>query len=100
MKLPNTLTIRAKGTSGMDVSGIIFVITVFSGTKNPYYIMFPMTDARGIARLTSEQFRGQFEDYSDEGLMDYCRNDRLSMDPASWQVENRSDIELEIRPIG
>jgi hypothetical protein len=153
MKLPNTLTVRAKGTPGMDVSGIIFELTVASGTKNPYHIIFPKTDARGVARLSSEQFRGQFEDHWENGLMDYngtvdsaiptiivqlleksrirhnlhilralpllknerqwwssreeklqyClsyRNDQLAMEPTLWEIENRSDIEVEIRANG
>jgi hypothetical protein len=153
MKLPDTLTIRAKGTPGTDVSGIIFELTVVSGTKNRYYIILPKTDSGGIACLTSQQFRGQFEDHWEAGVMDYngtvdtaiptvtvrlleknrieqnlhvlrawpllknerkwwnsreeklqywlsCRNDRMSMQPTSWQIENSFDIELEVRARG
>ena len=79
----------------MDVSGIIFELRVVSGTKNPYYVIFPKTDARGIARLSSEQFRGQFEDHWENGLMDYNGTVATAIPTVTVQLLEKSRTRTE-----
>jgi len=71
MKLPQIISIQAKGESLQGVSGLIFELGVTSGTKNRYPIIFPKTDRSGVAYLTCDEFRDQFKDHWKEGLMDY-----------------------------
>lgn len=71
MKLPPVLTLKVDCPQGGDLSGLIFEMRVTSGTKNLYHIYFPKTSADGMACLTAEDFRGQFNDHGDMFIMDY-----------------------------
>ena len=71
MTLPPIITLKVDSPEGGDLSGLIFSMRVSSGTKNLYCIYFPKTSADGTARLTAEDFRGQFTDHWEMGLMDY-----------------------------
>jgi len=42
-----------------------------AGTKNLFYIYFPKTSVDGNASITAEDFRGQFADHFEMGMMDY-----------------------------
>jgi hypothetical protein len=96
MKLPDIITIRAKGKLGIDLSGIIFELCVTSGTKNRYYIIFPKTNAQGVAQLTSEEFHGQFEDHWEEGLMDYNGTVETAVPTVTVQLLEKSRIEQHL----
>jgi hypothetical protein len=69
MRLPGLIKIHATGEG--NLAGIIFIIRVTAGTKNKYSIAFPKTDTSGTALLSEDEFRGQFEDHLEAGLMDY-----------------------------
>ena len=71
MTLPPVIEIKVDCPEGCDLLGLIFQMRVTAGTKNLYYIYFPKTSADGTARLTAEDFRGQFTDHWEMGLMDY-----------------------------
>jgi len=71
MKLPAHIDLQVVCDIESDLSNIIVEIEVSSGRKNPYHIYFPKTTSDGRARLTAEDFRGQFEDHWEAGLMDY-----------------------------
>jgi hypothetical protein len=44
---------------------------VTAGSKNLFHIYFPKTSAEGTTSITAEDFRGQFADHYEMGLMDY-----------------------------
>jgi hypothetical protein len=71
MTLPSVITLNVSSPDGGDLSGLIFQLRVTSGTKNLYYIYFKKTSADGTTCLTSEDFRGQFNDHVDMFIMDY-----------------------------
>lgn len=71
MKAPNKLTVQIKSDFPTKVENIISVVKVRSGTKNPFYILFPKTDSQGVAKLTQDDFVGQLIDHFEEALMDY-----------------------------
>ena len=71
MILPSEIRVKASCNGSHDLSGIIFQLRVRSGSKNPYHIYFPKTDSTGVAIISSEDFRGQFTDHYEMGLMDY-----------------------------
>lgn len=71
MTLPPIIELRVSSPVGGDLSGLIFQLRVTSGTKNSYDIHFPKTAADGTAQITAEDFRGQFTDHHEMGLMDY-----------------------------
>jgi hypothetical protein len=71
MKLPPTITLNVDCPEGGDLSGLIFKIRVTAGSKNPFYIYFPKTLVNGSTCVTEEDFRGQFNDHYEMGLMDY-----------------------------
>ena len=71
MTLPPVIQIKVDCPEGGDLSGLIFQMRVTAGTKNPYYIHFPKTASDGTAHITAEDFRGQFTDRHESGLMDY-----------------------------
>jgi hypothetical protein len=90
------MTIRAKGMLDMNVSGIIFELEVKSGTKNRYSIIFPKTDNHGVAQLTSKEFRGQFEDHWEEGLMDHNGTIETAIPPVTMKLLKKDRIEQNL----
>ncbi len=71
MDLPERLTVQLQCDQSSALGDLIVKMTVYAGTKNLYLIHFPKTDPRGRAELTADDFKGQFEDHWEEGLMDY-----------------------------
>jgi hypothetical protein len=71
MTLPPIITLKIDCPEGGDLSGLIFEMRVTAGTKNLFYICFPKTSAHGTTSITAEDFRGQFADHYEMGLMDY-----------------------------
>jgi hypothetical protein len=71
MKLPKKINVQLVSDSPINLDGLIVMLKVKSGTKNPYYIQFPKTNLQGVAQLTQEDFIGQFMDHFEEALMDY-----------------------------
>jgi hypothetical protein len=72
MNLPESITLKVvDARTGMAVREILFGVRVQAGRKNDYHILFPKTDVNGEACLVSDDFRGQFEDHWESGLMDY-----------------------------
>lgn len=71
MILPAEIRLQASCHGSTDLSGLIFELTLHSGTKNKFHIYFPKTDSSGLAVLTSDDFKGQFADHFEMGLMDY-----------------------------
>jgi len=55
----------------LDLSGVIVVLTLSAGRKNPYHILFPKTDTSGEACLERTDLVGQFSDHAATFLMDY-----------------------------
>jgi len=71
MKIPERMTVRVRLANGESVPDLLVQMKVTAGSKNPYYIEFPKTDATGTAVLTRDDFIGQFKDHWGAGLMDY-----------------------------
>jgi hypothetical protein len=86
MTLPPVIQLRVSSPEGGDLSGLIFQMRVTSGTKNPYYIYFPKTAADGSAQITAEDFRGQFTDHYEMGLMDYNGSVETAVDTVGIEL--------------
>ncbi len=71
MDLPDRITIQLQCDQSDALGDLIVKMTVYAGTKNLYHIYFPKTDPYGRAELTADEFRGQFADHWEQGLMDY-----------------------------
>jgi hypothetical protein len=71
MTLPSIIALKVDCREGGDLSGLIFQMRVTAGTKNLFYICFPKTSVDGTTSMTAEDFRGQFADHYEMGLMDY-----------------------------
>lgn len=69
--LPDALQLTIRSEPPADVASLIFAMDVFAGRKNTYVICFPKTSSDGIATLSAADFRGQFRDHLESGLMDY-----------------------------
>jgi hypothetical protein len=69
--LPPVINIEVTCETHADLSGLIVELNMPVGRKNPYHIFSPKTDSTGRASITAEDFRGQFEDHWEQGLMDY-----------------------------
>jgi hypothetical protein len=83
MNIPEKVELDATCAEQCDLSGIVFCVRLFSGTKNPYTIIFPKTDARGRAELSAEDVRGQYTDHKETFPMDY----NGTIEDASQEVE-------------
>ena len=96
MRFPEKTTLQIVSDSPGDLDGLIILIKVRSGTKNPFYIEFPKTDWQGAAELTQEDFVGQFMDHFEKALMDYNGTiesaepivEVFLFDP-SWSINNK-----------
>jgi hypothetical protein len=86
MTLPPTLTLKVDCPQGGDLSGLLFIMTVTSGPKNPYHIHFPHTSADGTSQLSSQDFRGQFKDHGDTFIMDYSGSVEIASDVVSLDL--------------
>jgi hypothetical protein len=71
MTLPPIIKLIIDCPEGGDLSGLIFQMQVSSGTKNPFYIRFLKTATDGASQITADDFRGQFNDHYEMGLMDF-----------------------------
>jgi hypothetical protein len=71
MVLPERVDLQLKCTSPIGLEAIIVQMTVTSGTKTPFHILFPKTAKDGSSSLSAEDFAGQFTDHYAMGLMDY-----------------------------
>ncbi len=96
MTLPETISIHAVGSPGTDLSDIIFELGVTSGNKNRYYILFPKTDENGLTQLSSDEFRGQFEDHWESGLMDYNGTVETALPTVTVQLLDKGRIEQNL----
>ncbi len=90
MQVPDVLTVHISTDRSADLSGIIVVLTVSSGRKNPFRILIPKTDARGEAQLSRADFLGQFDDHRNTFPMDY--------DGAIESASSTVEVSLSIRP--
>ena len=96
MLVPEKIVVRIKSNSAVPVADLIVHLRVQAGTKNPYFILFPKTNAHGTAELTRDDFVGQFKDHWESGLMDYNGSlesaspqvEAALFDP-TWSIENR-----------
>lgn len=93
MKLPPVFLLEVDCRQRGDLSGLIFNMTVTSGTKNPYHIYFPKTSSDGKAQLTAEEFRGQFNDHPDTFPMDYNGNVETASDVVVFDLYDRQLME-------
>jgi hypothetical protein len=71
MNLPPQIDLQVKGTPHISLEDIIVEMTVISGTKNPFHILFPKTADDGSCSISAHDFVGQFTDHYAMGLMDY-----------------------------
>jgi hypothetical protein len=71
MQLPDTIRLQVNCGKKCNLAGLIFQMRVQSGTKNSYTILLPKTDQNGLAILSAENLRDQFEDHHHFALMDY-----------------------------
>lgn len=99
MTLPAEICLQVGCLGNADLSELIFQLTVHSGTKNPFHISFPKTNSKGLAVLSADDFRGQFADHFEMGLMDYngtieTADERVTLalfDPANM-AKNRANL--------
>ena len=96
MELPSTIKLIVKGEPSSDVSNLIFSLVVTSGHKNKYHIHFPKTSSKGIAELTCEDFKGQFEDHWESGLMDYDGTLESANQEAEIELFNKEQFERSL----
>jgi len=96
MKVPDVVRVQVRSAEPTDLSGLIVHMKVRAGRKNPYFILFPKTDASGRATMTRTDFIGQFTDHWESGLMDYdgriedaSSTVEVSLFDATWSRENR-----------
>jgi hypothetical protein len=71
MILPPRIVLRVSAAGGVAVRDLIFQMTLTTGRRNPYVILFPKSDERGISDLCANDIRGQFTDHWEAGLMDH-----------------------------
>ena len=71
MILPPRIVLQATSGGGVPAVELIVQMTLSTGRKNPYDILFPKTDANGVSELRAEDVRGQFTDHWQAGLMDH-----------------------------
>ena len=71
MDIPLRLELTLVSNEAMPPAGLIVGMRVSAGTKNPYHILFPKTDAAGRTALDKSEVVGQFKDHWEEGLMDF-----------------------------
>jgi hypothetical protein len=71
MDIPLRLELTLVSNEAMPPAGLIVGMRVSAGTKNPYHIFFPKTDATGRTALEKSEVVGQFKDHWEEGLMDF-----------------------------
>ena len=90
MTLPPVIKLHVYCTGTGDLSGIIFGMEVRAGTKNPYHVYFPKTDATGNAQISSDDFRGQFRDSDEMFLMDYNGTVEDASDLVTLKLFNRA----------
>jgi hypothetical protein len=81
MILPLIFNLKVDCPQGGNLSGLLFMMRVTSGSKNPYHIYFPKTSDDGRSQLTAESFRGQFKDHGETFIMDF-----------NGSVESASDV--------
>jgi hypothetical protein len=80
------------------ISGIIPSVKLYSGTKNPYFIIFNKTDELGVTKLSYDEIYGQFLDHHEVGLMDYNGSiDKIIS--ASINILDLSDFKKNLRSI-
>ena len=82
MILPSRIVLQATSGNGVPAAGLIFQMTLSTGRKNPYDIVFPKTDALGVTYIGAEDAKGQFTDHWQAGLMDHTG----TIEEASQQV--------------
>jgi hypothetical protein len=71
MILPSRIVLKATLGDGTPAVGLIFQMTLTTGRKNPYAILFPKSDAAGVSELGAVDVKGQFTDHWQAGLMDH-----------------------------
>ena len=71
MDIPPQLELAISSNEAAPPAGLIIGMRVSAGTKNPYHIFFPKTDATGLTALDRAAILGQFKDHWEEGLMDF-----------------------------
>lgn len=86
MTLPLVITVKVDCPEDGDLSGLIFTMKVIAGSKNPFHICFPKTSKDGVASITAEDFRGQFADHYEMGLMDYNGSVEVASDIVSFSL--------------
>lgn len=96
MNLPEDIVLAIATNGNKDLFGVTVQMTVKAGRKNPYVIYFPKTDSDGVARLSKQEFVGQFKDHWKIGAMDYDGTPEnadpeveISLFDRSWLIENR-----------
>jgi len=71
VQLPVSVELLIICDQSVGIENLIVGMEVTAGRKNPFRIYFPKSDSLGKARLTDADFRGQFTDHYESGLMDY-----------------------------
>lgn len=71
MKTPFTVSVQLTSSPGVVLGDLIVRMSVRAGRKNPYSILFPKSDADGLAVLDDLEVAGQIADHNEYALMDY-----------------------------
>lgn len=98
MNVPEIVEVEVVSADVEDLSDLIVQIKIDPGYRNPYHILFPKTDRRGISEIRRDDFIGQFDDHLEVGLMDHAAGSlnqlkplvELSLFDDSWWLENES----------
>jgi len=97
MRVPDRILLRLISPTPTPLGEVIVQLEVHAGRKNPYFVLFPKTDASGEAILTRDDLVGQFSDHWEMALMDYDGNletagpvVQASLFDPTWSLENRA----------
>ena len=69
MNVPAVITLQLVSDGMLDLSGVIALLTVSNGRRNPRRVYFPKTNGKGRSTLERDDFLGQFADATQADLM-------------------------------
>jgi hypothetical protein len=88
MQLPGSIELHVICNQDEGLEDLIVGMEVAAGRKNPFRLFFPKTDSFGKAQLAAEDFRGQFMDHFETGLMDYDGSIESAREEVGLQLFN------------
>ena len=72
MRVPQIIAVQVVSAGAADLGNLIVQIKIDPGYRNAYFICLPKTDKAGKSEIRRDDFKGQYEDHFEIGLMDYA----------------------------